>query len=573
MFTFSKRIRRIGCLGTSFFFSQSAKFEIASANYSTLNLASQQEVSQLYDKGKEDMKQGNFYEAIETFHNSLFRVTDSSNENSLLVNQIYKNLGLAHKKVGNKAEAIKWLKMSLDAALIIYGNEHRIVASLYKELSQVYKTQEKYEEAILFLRRAIDTWVAIDLGTHPKVSKLYQELAELYDRLLQYDKASKSLLECLNVLKWYYEDSDHKIQEINLQLAICYQKSDKLELAKLYYIKVLRSTDNTDLIVPIFNNLAEVCKKLGQYSESISHYQKAIDFYHKTSDRKVENLFILYNNIGSLYHFLGKYEQAIQNYKSALSLINNISNISPASISGLYCNIGNIYFSLKSYDESLSYYKNAIDFVEDKNSPCLIRPYFNIGTAYIDREDSEKAMESLHKALIISVNVFGKKHQETIMILCRIGLIHGKQMNISKAESMIDESIRSLEEMKLKYSSELANCYYTQGLFYLEINDFNKAITSLKKALEIQVRLYGENHPDILATYKNVTYACLKKGSHYDAISYQVKVINCQMSIGTETDIKLGLEYGTLAIIYDEIGDFKKADENLNISTTFFNSR
>jgi len=545
---------------------------LPNASFSTINLTLQQEIIYLCGKGKENLKQGKIEEAINTFNDTLLRVMNSRNDTLLLVDEIYKNLGRAHCKLGRTTEALDCLIQSLNVAIKVYGKNHRFIACLYRELGSVYEKQEKYDEAIICLKRAIEICNSIDLGNHSKVAKLHLKIADLYEKLGLYDESIESLHKGLQILQWYHEETDSKIQKIYLYLAKNYEKAGNLESSRLYYEKLIQINKNFMALIPIYNNLGEVCKQQGRYSESITYYSKAIDLCQRNN--YVENIMAmvtLYTNLGSLYEFLGKTDQALQNYFHALSLTSKKGHVSPSHISGLYNNIGNVYFSMGSIEEALNYYHQAITAIPEKNSNLLIKPNYNLGTTYIYKEDFPQAISFLEEASRISNIYYGKNHKESAVILNMIGYAYRKNMNITKGEGLMMESIQILEGFS-KTTSELINCYYMIGTFYLETNDCNKSLEFLKRALEILTSHYGENHPHALAIYKNLSWASLRKQLYSDAIFYQTKVINCQTSLSGESDPKLGLEYGTLAALYEEAGDFKKAEEYYQVSTSILNT-
>jgi len=70
--------------------------------------------------------------------------------------------------------------------------------------------------------------------------------------------------------------------------------------------------------------------------------------------------------------------------------------------------------------------------------------YSNIGAAYMDKREFDKAMRFFNKALVIDLYIFGKKHPAVSVDYQEFGKLFWRRNNFNKALQYYQKAINSL---------------------------------------------------------------------------------------------------------------------------------
>lgn len=153
-------------------------------------------------------------------------------------------------------------------------------------------------------------------------------------QLLSYRYADKSIMA---TAKDYYRK------------ALTYERKENLEVARLYYIKTIRTCPS---FIEAYVNLGNVLICLGEYDEAIKAFFKVRQLS--------SNYFpIIYNNIGLAYEKKGETNTAIEYYKLAV-------NLDPKNVLANH-NLASLYYRLNQNDKAAQYWKTISNI-----SPGLI---------------------------------------------------------------------------------------------------------------------------------------------------------------------------------------------------------
>jgi tetratricopeptide (TPR) repeat protein len=168
-------------------------------------------------------------------------------------------------------------------------------------------------------------------------------------------------------------------------------------------------------------------------------FREAIEMYQEGAAGNA----VLQNKLGIAYQQLNQPDNALKAYSRAVKL-------KPDYMEALN-NIGTVYYAKKSYRRAISSYNRALKTVPGERRGAVV--YENMGRAWFNRKDYEKARECLQTALRLDPEVF-QHHGDVGQIL---------------EETSIEERAR--------YHFYLAKIYATSGR-----NDL--ALQYLRKALE-----------------------------------------------------------------------------------------
>jgi len=313
-------------------------------------------------------------------------------------------------------------------------------------------------------------------------------------------------------------DEKRKIAE-NLikQSSYYYQKKD--------YLKSIELADKS---------LKEYILFEGYYLKGMSYYQ-INDF-----NNGLKNLLLaeqikpeeeqLLLTLGLIYSSLNQYEEALNRFLK-------LNKKNPNDPYYLY-RIGLTYKEMQKYDEAISYLKKADreDF-KYRNHVLLL-----LGDIYFELKDfslSEYYYNELEKLNPKSEEVRNSKNQLKVAYYIEQGNIAFKNKKFKEAENYFHQVVLLKPEDSIGY--------FQKGILYLEIQDFDKAIENLKKALKITKKL---DH------FLYLCRAYLESQNYHEAYS----CVQDGLKFYPESDSLLNL----LAIYYKNIGNYKQSISVLN---------
>ena len=114
------------------------------------------------------------------------------------------------------------------------------------------------------------------------------------------------------------------------------------------------------------------------------------------------------------------------------------------------------------------------------------------------------------------------------------------------------------KEGNQKYISTL---YNNIGYIYNIQNDFTKAIEYHRKALEIDEKVLGTNHPDVAISYKNIGVIYHNQGNYIEALVYIKKALEIEEKVLGTNHSEIAVSYNNIGNVYSDSGDYIKALE------------
>ncbi|BAK70268.1 tetratricopeptide repeat protein [Aliarcobacter butzleri] len=96
---------------------------------------------------------------------------------------------------------------------------------------------------------------------------------------------------------------------------------------------------------------------------------------------------------------------------------------------------------------------------------------------------------------------------------------------------------------------------------YRDIQEFKKALEYQEKILKLEEEILGETHPNLGATYNNISTIYQSMGNLEKALEYQKRALSSKESVLKKNYPDLAISYSNISIIYQDMGDLKKALE------------
>ena len=128
---------------------------------------------------------------------------------------------------------------------------------------------------------------------------------------------------------------------------------------------------------------------------------------------------------------------------------------------------------------------------------------------------------------------------------------YGYYTDVSKAIALLKQAIQ--------IDPEYSEAYNNLGLAYRSNGDYDRAIEYYQKALKIDLKQLGPDHPNVATRYNNLGVAFDNKGDHDRAIEYYQKSLKIGMKqLGPDhPDVAIG--YNNIGLVYKRKGDYDRA--------------
>ena len=278
---------------------------------------------------------------------------------------------------------------------------------------------------------------------------------------------------------------------------------------------IINSEDmsDTSLARTFFNKGNDLLKEL-KYDSSIVYLDKAKMIYEKES--LWENYFNCINIIASVLREKGEID-------SSVVVLENV---------------------LSSAKEKLG--EDNLTHAKMKNL---------LGYSYTIAGNLEKALEYSNESLITQLH--NKNKEEAADTYHLLGLIYFK-----KGE--YDISLKNLNLALNNCNTEtqkklISNIYNQFGQVHADKKDYEKAIEYYKICLEINLKEFGELHPETATLYNNIAVTYFYMEDNDAALEYYLKALSIDLQIKEQDEYTIGLKYNNLAMAYRVKGDYEEA--------------
>ncbi len=232
----------------------------------------------------------------------------------------------------------------------------------------------------------------------------------------------------------------------------------------------------TELSVEVADEVAQLGTKLqkkileartlqdnNKIAESITLWKEIIVISKYEGDN--ESLSFGYFNLGYLYNKLGE----DKNIKLSIKAYQKGIEIKPNDVA--YYNMGNAYDELKEYQKAINAYQKAIEIKHDKHDKH--EAYNNMGVAYKELKEYQKAINAYQKAIEIKPDN------------------HEAYYNMGNAYDELKEYQKAINayQKAIEIKHDKHEAYYNMGIAYGKLGEYQKAINAYQKAIEIEPSL------------------------------------------------------------------------------------
>lgn len=428
----------------------------------------------------------------------------------------YNNMGTVYLELGKYDKAINMYLSALRIRKELFGEFSSEVATTYNNIGTVYENID-CSKALPYLKKALHIRKKLYGDNDLEVAISYNNIASTYSRMHNYKGLEeKQLVEA----RMYLETA------ISIQLGI-----------------VGELNENT---AAYYSNLSLICTYLRDYENAILFCQKSIDIHSALFVDGHQSLAHNYINMGGLYCMTKNYQQSLLYYEKALHIRQVLLGVNDRRVADVFVLLGNDYSDIGDTDKALSYFLKAVNIYEmygDNNveiNSAISDTYNGIGFSYYILGENDKAISFYIKALEMQKRI--PEHSQNIgfeaILVNNIARAYFKKGDIEKVFVEQKKALKMQLKIYGEESIDVARSYNNIGLIYLKTNDFDKAYEYLYRALNVRISLTGDNRLDIADSNVNIGDLLYKKGEYCDSINHYSVAHNCYVEIFGKQNVK-----------------------------------
>lgn len=107
----------------------------------------------------------------------------------------------------------------------------------------------------------------------------------------------------------------------------------------------------------------------------------------------------------------------------------------------------------------------------------------------------------------------------------------------------------------------VATAYNNMGVSCIDMGRYSQALVYLNKALSIREKLVGKKHSDVATLYNNIGGVYSDLGEYSKALEYYNKALNINQKVLGKECPDVALSYNNLGSVYSKLGNYSKAKE------------
>ena len=344
---------------------------------------------------------------------------------------------------------------------------------------------------------------------------------------------------------------------------------------------------------------ANALSKNGKFIPAAETYKALANEYEKSGIADSS----LYYTYKSLHHFglSGQNKFVTEEYESLISTLESSGNL-PRFMSKIYFSAGSNYLYLNDFDGAQRNLQKAIDFEhnqQDTDTASLAKAIEWKGLTNVYSGDLNEASRLVEQAVTLLKASEGNDAKELGYTLNSLGLIYDENNKLQKADSAYTEALRILSihlppshahlssvssnisniKMELGQFQEarqllekaiaihqkeelydpLMKEYFNLGALYLSLEDVNRGIPYVKKALALADSLLPSPHYARANFLNGLGSAYFIQGEYAKADSVFRAALEQNIELYGSEHAEIGQSYYNLGLIAQALGHFEDA--------------
>jgi CHAT domain-containing protein/Flp pilus assembly protein TadD len=343
-------------------------------------------------------------------------------------------------------------------------------------------------------------------------------------------------------------------------------QAGEAEQAYTRAIAILQKADANFTVVllpPQLEKLAALYNDHGRHRDAFELLKQAITLREKSQDPVP--LGIAWDQMGKTLVALGNYNDAESAFQRAVSFLEKKFGADNLIMAPIANNIAMLYEKQGRYAAAEKLVRHALGIYEKqmgRNHPLVAPIWSNLSEVQKAQGHFGAAEESLKRALDILENAPGASVGDMCIALSNLGTLYHTLGRNDEAESLLKRAFTSIEKLNPE-STDVAIALNNLAVLYDDQGKYVEADKLYKRALEIRLKILGNEHPDVATVLNNIA-VLYESQEQYEAASslFQRAVAINEKALGSEhPTVALGLN--NYAMIYQKMGRYADAEKLL----------
>jgi tetratricopeptide (TPR) repeat protein len=169
----------------------------------------------------------------------------------------------------------------------------------------------------------------------------------------------------------------------------------------------------------------------------------------------------------------------------------------------------------------------------------------------LDKGDLEGAEELLLKSLEKNLKFIAEKKKAAASDAFELGSLKELQLDYQSAKKYYEQAAQ-IEPENPEYLNDF-------GRILVELGEHKNAIKNFEKALAIDLKVYGDQHPKVAIRYNNLGAAWYSLGEYQKAIDYYEKALAIDLKVYGDQHPMVAIRYNNLGSAWHSLGEYQKA--------------
>ncbi|WP_340110990.1 CHAT domain-containing protein [Maribellus mangrovi] len=267
-------------------------------------------------------------------------------------------------------------------------------------------------------------------------------------------------------------------------------------------------------------------------------------------------------NLGGIYTLQNDHRLAEQSFKRALGIWSKYDNIPGFYYVQCLFELAKSYFANSKFRAAENHFLELLNIIkgDDRFSIEVLK---KLSLLKLIQEDIPSVREYNNQIEERIIKCFGQESDEYVHFQYYKNFLELKEGNVESAENFYDADLEKSIRAKLK-GEQLAKFLQNQGVYYMRVNNYEKAEEYFNEARDIRIEYWGEDHPAITEVDMNIAFLMGIRGEFDE----QEKLIRNSLKINQNSYGEFSTEAaGNLAELGHcliEKGDFAEAERCIN---------